>query len=159
VTQFEPKLIEVGGDTYKVTLLDPKVAGDLLADLMAIVMPALAPLASAAGTEKASPVAELLGHDEVPSGNDSIERAVAAFFARFDKRKQREIVEVLAKVSSVVKDGKDIGLEQIFAIHFRGRLGAMYRWAWAALKVQYADFFDSVSPAIAAAAKRLGLAA
>lgn len=162
MSQNDGETIQIDGADYTVYMLDPMVASDLLADLMAILAPAAASLGglAALGKDVRSAFNELSGPaegsnpllDKVAPG---IERAAAAFFQRFDKQKQREMISILSKVTHVGIGEKKVPLDGVFSVQFRGKMGALYRWLWFALKVQYKDFFSSAGGAIAAAVRNL----
>lgn len=58
---------------------------------------------------------------------------------------QEAFFEVIGKVTEMeVGDGKFVPLDMKNQdLHFKRRLKLMYRWAWEALRFQYADFFGS----------------
>lgn len=58
---------------------------------------------------------------------------------------QERFFEIIGKVSEMeVGDGKWVPLDlKNQDTHFQRRLKLMYRWAWEALRFQYADFFAS----------------
>lgn len=58
---------------------------------------------------------------------------------------QERFFEIIGKVSEMeIADGKWVPLDQKNQdAHFSRRLKLMYRWAWEALRYQYADFFGS----------------
>jgi hypothetical protein len=158
VSQNDGETETIDGDTYKVLMLDPLVATDLLADIGEILGPSLAAIGSALGGE--DQIKSVLENTETGMADfgPALERAVGEFFKRFSKAKQREVIGILSKVTSVVKpNGEEPGLDKIFSSHFRGRLGALYKWLGFALKVQFKDFFSASAPAIAAAVRRAGL--
>ena len=150
MAQADVKTAEIGGETYKVYMLDPFVASDLLADLVAIIAPAAAALKGGADGEELD---GLLG--EAGTGSDGFERAATLFFAKFTKEKQREIIKTLSKVTVIVKGDAEPKLDEIFSVHFRGRLALMYQWLGFALKSQFSDFFVELLPAIKAAVRKL----
>jgi hypothetical protein len=125
-------------------MLDPFTGSDLLNDIAAIMVPAIAAL-------------DMKGDSSDVGG---AETAAQMFFSKFTKEKQREIINTLAKVTCVVSpSGAEPRLDTVFVVHFRGRLGAMYKWLFAALRVQFADFFDGMLPAIKAALAKVGVGA
>ena len=128
-------------------MLDPLSAADILADLGFLLAPVIGPLggilAKSGGDEGA--LASLLDGDDDndASVGDALEKAVLGFFSRFDKAKQREFITMMAKMTRVVMpDDKEPRLPDVFTPHFKGRIGAMYRWFFFAMKVQFKDFFS-----------------
>jgi hypothetical protein len=158
MSQNEGQTKTIDGDTYRVMLLDPFVATDMLADLGEVLGPSLAALASSLGGEdQIKAIVDGTGSEALSFGV-TLERAVTEFFKRFSKAKQREVINTLAKVTTVVKGvGEEPSLERVFAVHFRGRIGALYQWLGFALQVQFQDFFSSLAPGIRAAVLRAGL--
>jgi len=157
MTQLDADTQTIDGDVYKVHMLDPLVATDLLADLGDILGSPLAALGSGIGGD--DQIKALLdGGASEESFGPALERAVSEFFKRFSKGKQREIINTLAKVTFVEKgSGEAPRLDAIFAVHFRGRIGTLYKWLGFALKVQFRDFFSLSAPAIAYAVRKMGL--
>lgn len=159
MSQKDFQTTEIDGTTYKVYMLDPLAASDLLADIGHVLAPALGALGGALASEKGDGLKKLL--DGLEEGEEThldsaIERAVIGFFDRFSKPKQRELIATLAKVTSVVMpDGKEPQLDSIFTVHFRGRLRAMYLWIGFAIKVQFQDFFQGSGSAISRAVQRV----
>ena len=148
-SDFQQKEIE--GFTYKVMMLDPLVASDLLADLGFVLAPAIGALGGVLVKEKGDGLGKLLDgtaeeSDEDSNIDDAVEKAVIGLFGRFSKAKQRELISILQKVTIVVlPDGKEPRLQDIFTVHFRGRLKSLYLWLAFALKVQYQDFFSGMN--------------
>lgn len=62
---------------------------------------------------------------------------------------QEKFFEIIGKVSEMEIDGgKFVPLDaKNQDVHFQRRLKLMYRWAWEALRFQYADFFGSAGHA------------
>jgi hypothetical protein len=161
MSQQDGETTTIDGDTYRVLMLDPLIATDLLADLGKILGPSVAAMASGLqGGGEDQITAILDGQSDVTSSfGPSLERAIREFFERVSKEKQREFIATLAAVTVVVKDnGEAPALKAIFSVHFRGRIGALYKWLAFALKVQFQDFFSSIAPVIAAAGRKAGLA-
>jgi len=162
MAQSDAQSTEIDGYTYKVMMLDPLVATDLLADLGFMLAPALGALGGMLAKEKGDGLAKLLDGVEKSEESDidaAIERAVIGLFARFDKAKQRELIAILAKVTVVVlPDGKEPNLAPMLLQHFRGRVKSLYKWLGFALKVQYQDFFSGMSADFSQLARRVAQA-
>ena len=147
MTQMDGAVKTIGPDTYRVRHLDPFTAADLAVDLTEILGPVLGSLGSAVLSAKDSKQAfqQLMdGGDgaENPLG-ESLEKAILEFVNRLSKEKQRHIIQTLAAVTTVQKEGGEPSLESIFAVHFRGRMKAMYEWLIFAIRTQYADFLSA----------------
>lgn len=131
---------EIDEHTYTVSMLDPFVANKILVMLGKILGPSLGSLT-----------------DVVSDDTDAqaLNNAAGGLFERLDESQLRWLIDELSKVTSVrsptTKD-QEPQLNRVFQIHFRGRISSMYKWLWFALKVQFADFFALVAPAIARAA-------
>lgn len=141
--QSDGTVVSVGADTYKILKLDPMEAIDLTRDLAEIIG---VPLAAAGGSmmsKSKDDLMKLLAEDSPESSSTEgldLGRAATLFFQRVTREKQREIVTMMRRITLVVKDGKEIPLEGIFAIHFGGRTIELYKWLFAALKVQIGPF-------------------
>jgi hypothetical protein len=159
-TDHETK--EIDGYTYKVLMLDPLVATDLLADLGQVLAPTLGALGGILAKEKGDTLSKLFDGfepEEQTNIDAAVEKAVVGFFQRFDKAKQREFIATLARVTVVVMpDGKEPRLQDVFAIHFKGRLKALYLWFAFALKTQFQDFFSGIDTVTSRAAQKVAQA-
>jgi hypothetical protein len=157
MAQTDAKTVTIDGHTYKVYMLDPLTATDLLADISSIVVPSLAALGGKVSPDE---LKEVLASDaDAPDLGGAYERAAVLFFQRFDKTVQRAVISKLATVTAVVLEpNKEPMLDSILAVHFKGRIGALYQWLFFALKVQFGDFFVGMVPAIQSAVRGLGRA-
>lgn len=146
MSQVDHEVREIDGYTYKVLMLDPLLATDLLTDLCQLLAPALGALGGVMVKEKGDILQKALDGfeaDDKTNIDTAFERAVLGFFGRLDKAKQREWIGMLAKVTMLVlPDGKEPMLGPVFTKHFQGRIFAMYKWMAFALKVQFRDFFS-----------------
>lgn len=137
----------IGPDTYRTTMLDPLVAADLLLDLTGVFGPALGSLGAAVLKAKDSKMAlsQLMdgqGDDGAKDLlGDNLEHALTGLIERLNPAKQREIINMLAAVTELQKGDKWPRLDSVFAVHFRGRIKAMYQWLGFAVKAQFEDFF------------------
>lgn len=164
MSQTDGSTKTIGPDTYKVLMLDPLTASDLLLDLTSIFGPGVGAVISgiikspdsrgaiqqlwngvnAKGKaveedSAAAPASESFNVQDLLG--DNLERAVVDFLGRITREKQREIIDTLMGVSSVKKGEKWPELRSVFDVHFRGRPKAMYAWLGFALSTQYKDFF------------------
>lgn len=136
MSQQDSQSKEIKGHRYTVRMLDPLVANDLLIDIGEIIGPAIGAFVASEGKDH-------------KTNADMIHEGIGGLFRRLSKEKMRETLDELAKVTDVrVKGDKEPTLDSIFTVHFRGRVGAMHEWFVFALGVQFADFFDSIQPAI-----------
>lgn len=144
MSQLDYKEKEIDGFTYRVSMLDPLVAGDLTVDVGNILAPVLAPVLSKIVTAENSGQAydDLLdGKDVDDALSEKIEAGIIQFFKSVTKPKLREIMMLMAKKTSF-NDGSDAWpeLEHHFNSHFRGRVGSMYKWLAFAIRAQVHDF-------------------
>jgi hypothetical protein len=162
MSQLDAETKEIDGHTYKVMMLDPLVATDLLADIGQILAPTLGAIGGVLAKEKGDTLNKMFDGFEADDDTNidaAIEKAVVGFFQRFDKAKQRELIQTLAKVTVVVMpDGKEPRLQDTFQIHFRGRLKALYQWLAFALKVQFQDFFSGTDIGISRVVQKVAQA-
>ncbi len=152
---------------FRVLMLDPLTATDLLADIVGILGPALAALSGASGERDA--LAEALGSDPAsatlsPGSSVAVERAAVSFFARFSKVQQRQLIEAMSKVSFATVRGENDAEKEVqlstagaMSLVFRGRISLLYRWLGFALKVQYSDFFTAAGAALGPVLAKMGL--
>ena len=128
-------------------MLDPFEANDILVDIGHIIGPSVGALFAAHSSDGLNMSSML----DVDPDSEMVNSAIGGLFQRIEKQKMRELIQKLSKVTEVSSsgNGKTPRLNTVMALHFRGRLGAMYKWLWFALKVQYADFFESAGSAIA----------
>ena len=152
MTQQDFTARTIDGDTYRILMLDPMTAGDLLVDLIDIFGPSVSIVGSGILKAKDSKevVAQLL--DGINSNEsdatdaigdlvgDNLERAITGLIERMDKAKLREIIRLMCSVTSVQKGEKWPELATVFDIHFRGRIFTMYKWLAAAVRIQYGNF-------------------
>lgn len=152
MAQVDSQETEIRGVRYRVRMLDPLKANDILIDLLAILGPSIGALGGKAVADGS--ISGLLDSEDSPS----FERAVSSFVQRLDKATFRRIVDELAKHTEFSEDDgeKWPRLSDQMQIHFRGRLGQMYRWLWFALKVQFADFFDGIESVTSLAERFVG---
>lgn len=139
---------EIDGYRYRVMMLDPLVASDVLSDLGFLLAPVLGPIGGVMAKEKGDLLETVLdGADDDDGGgsriDEAIEKAVMGFFDRYSKEKQRELFKIMAKQTFVIMpDGSEPLLTSVFSIHFRGRLKSLYSWFLFAMKTQFKDFFS-----------------
>ena len=135
----------IGGSRYKVMMLNPMTAADMLADLGKIFSPVLGTATTVLAGKEVS-INNLLKEQLSAEVSKEIGGSVQQFFANFPKDKQREFMESLSKVTFVMTDdGKEILLSSIMNVHFRGKMKSMFTWFFFALKAQFSDFFSSLS--------------
>jgi len=151
-------------------MLDPLTAADVLADLGFILAPVAGSIGGVLTKERGASLGSLLdgvkgegeegaGLGEGSSIDVAFEKAVLGFFERFSKEKQREIIALMSKQTTVLmSDGKEPQLPTIFSMHFRGRLKSMYRWLVFAMRVQFKDFFDGWGTDMSAVLAQMGKA-
>ena len=151
---------EIDGFRYRVLMLDPLSAADILADLGYILAPVIGSMGGVFAKEKGDLIEKAMeGFEDGDTNIDvALEKAVMGFFDRFSKEKQRELMAIMARQTMVIMpDGKEPVLKDVFSAHFRGRIKALYRWFLFAMKVQFKDFFsgqdDAMSRVLAKVAK------
>ena len=148
MAQTDSQQTTINGHNYRVHMLDPLVASDLLVEFGQLIGPAL----------------ERLGFDakKKPDGNpeSTSEAALAAIgdvLYRLKGEQLRGVITRLGEVSYLVKGDRDVQLaENVVREHFRGQLPAMYQWLVFAVKTNFSDFFGSMGPVIAQGVQALG---
>lgn len=135
MSQMDSREKVIDGVTYTIYMLPPKVAMDLLVDVSKVVGPSLGALLDAA--ESKGNGGSVLDLDIT---SPTISNALGALLERVDKKTLRSMIDQLVPVS--MADG--VKLEGAFDIHFRGRLGSMFKWLFFALQTQFGDFIDAL---------------
>jgi len=148
MSQMDGVTKTIGGETFKVMMLGPLEANDLLVDIGKTLGPALgallAPLLGAKDTTAA--FRQLLdgiqdGDGGLAGLSGGIERAVTGLIDRIEKDQLREIISIMEGVTTVKKGSEWPALGAVSTILFRGKLKLMYQWLGFAIKVQFQDFF------------------
>jgi hypothetical protein len=150
MAQSDAKEVVVEGETYRFRMLDPLTASDMLVDLSKVLGPVIAEVGGGLLGDNADGLAGLMegikgGDVELGGG---VTRGIRELFDRLEKDKLREMIKTLSGTCEVKNGDKWPELESIFPRHFQGRIGHMYQWLYAALGVQFADFFASMGSAI-----------
>lgn len=160
---------EIDGFKYRVYMLDPLIAADIIADLGFLFAPIIGSIGGVAAKERGDLIGSIMGSDEIEglegmeehdlsgsSIDSAIERAVMGFFGRFSKAKQRELFNLLIPMTRIVdlEDSSEPKLSANFTSHFRGRPKAMYLWFAFAMRAQFKDFFSGLEGAMKAALKK-----
>lgn len=153
MSQMDGETKTIDGEEFKVLMLDPLTANDLLVDITKVVGPAIASiLASVLKSSNSQETLDQLldgikkkhnSDNEIPEDllGDNIERSIIGLIDKIDKDKLREIIKTMESVTSVRKGNNWPSLSSIFQILFRGKIKLMYRWLAFALRVQFQDFF------------------
>lgn len=127
----------MGGVQYRVMMLDPLVAADIIADLGFILAPVAGAIGGVVVKEKGASIGSLLGGVDPEAASETeksdedkdleeldeelglsglspdsaidvaFERAVLGFFGRFSKEKQRELIDIMAKQTMVINSGEN----------------------------------------------------
>ncbi len=131
---------EINGTSYRVGMLDPLTANDILVDLGKALAPTLASLGvEVLSAENSEEVIKKLLDGGFDAG-DGFEDAILKTIDRIEKATLREIISHLATVTEIKNGDKWPQLETVFTVHFRGKIGEMYKWMAFALKVQFGNF-------------------
>lgn len=147
MSQFDAQTKTIDGEEFRVLMLDPLVANDLLVDILKTAGPALAALLAPVvkAPDSGAAFRDLLdgssGGETPAFDGEGIERAIVGLVDRLEKPKLREVISTLEGVTSVRKGDGWPQLSTVAPMLFRGRLKLMYRWLAFALRVQYQDFF------------------
>ena len=143
--QADSKSKTIDGVEYHVHMLDPFTAADMANDVARIMTPLLG------GAMGLKDLQGLMDKEADPQQLAVLQTGLGAFFKEFTKEQQREIMSQLSKVTMVKRDGALMPLEEVFLIHFTGKIGAMYQWLAFALKVQFEDLFKGLGTVISRA--------
>lgn len=139
----------IDGFEYTILMLDPLEASDMLVDLNKMLVPTMAVAAGAVASTPGGIKEMLDGKGAMgASVGKAISQGLVTFVEALDKQTLRSWIDTLSRVTSVRIDGKDPQLNNVFNNHFRGRLGAMYKWLAFALEAQFSDFLSSFKDAI-----------
>lgn len=137
MSQLDSQTTTIDGHSYTVRMLPARRATRMLAKLSGMIGPALGTLAEGG---------KLTDLADAKVDGKLFSRAAVALFAHVDEDAVDAILMELADVTTVEPGGL---LKPIYDVHFMGRQGALMKWAGFALRVQYADFFDVASAALA----------
>lgn len=137
MTQLDSQTKTIGGHEFRVFMLPPMDANDVLIDIGKTLAPALGKAANALGAVSD----EVLDMD---IDNPKISSGLAALAEQISKEKMRELIKTMASVSHC--DGTP--LPKTMEIVFRGDLPLMYQWLWFALEVNFKNFTDWLGGAI-----------
>lgn len=129
MSQHDSKKETIDGQTYEVYMLSPKRARAMLVEMLRIVGPALATAAQNGGGQDLTKL--------------DLRVVAQDLFASLTPELLDQHMSSLAEVTQV--DGKT--LDKIFEIHFRGRLGTMFKWYFFAVRTNFEDFFGALGGA------------
>lgn len=118
----------IDGKVYIMHMLPPLESNDLLIDVMKMIGPSLGAFFDSVSKGKG-------GFDfESELGPDFFTNAASSLFKSLDKTTVRNVINAFAKVTIVEGSGT---LDQTLAIHFAGRLPALYKWIAWGMRVQW----------------------
>lgn len=126
---------EVDSHTYSFSKYGAKESLKVLTRLTRIIGEPLAIGMAAASGKKSGK--SLLDTEIDP---DIIGKAVRALVDRLDEDEVMGLIEKLTSVG-VLCDGKKIN----FDVHYNGKLPHLFKVLWAAIEVQYGNFFDELT--------------
>ena len=127
MSQTDLQTRTIAGVKYGVYMLPPRLARKMLVRIFQVIAPS-------AGEAFKREGQEIL---------DAFGPVLATLADRLNDDDLEWMMGELAKVSTVeVEPGKAPQLDKIFDIHFRGRIGQMFKWFAFAVEVQYADFWS-----------------
>lgn len=130
----------IDGHTYRMTQLGATKGYKLFHRLVKALGPSIGHFVSAvvAKGDEAS-------IRDVDITSDDFLQGIKSLTSGFSEHDLDHIVSELKSQTEVSVDdtNKMISLSPVFELHFRGRLGSMFRWLGWGLKVQFADFFDA----------------
>lgn len=149
MSQTDPHQAEIDGHTYTMYMLDPFVASDWAVRLSKIFGPALGDLAGALAAAEAGES----GFFATKLEPNKVSDAIAGVFSRMQSNDVRELVTALGGQTELHLEGDQrVKLDNKQASnHFKGRVGAMYRFMKWGIEVQFADFFEGLRPLLATA--------
>lgn len=132
---------EIEGSTYEFSQFGAKKSLKVLMRLTKIVGK---PLSLLVGSVEGDKSKSLLDRD---MKMDAIALAIEALTNSMDSDEVISLIQELTGHEACMCDGKKIN----FDMHYEGRLPHLFKVLWAALEVQYGNFFDalSASPAFA----------
>lgn len=137
--EIRSETFQLGNDTYVIAMLDPTVAALLGTKLLKALSPVLGPLfesASGSGDDLKALLASSINDPKIVD-------AIQQLFGALDQALIEETITTLRKVTTV----NNTPLDQIYAVHFRGRVLDLVKWWGLALRAQYADFSDALDTA------------
>jgi hypothetical protein len=129
VSQQNSEIKEIEGVKYEVFMLAPSVSLDLGVEIGKVLGPAFGALIDKASATEAKDVLDT---------DVNFADAAKLLFQNLEKGMLQNVILKLASVTHA--DGTP--LDKIWEIHFRGKLGSLFKWMGFALKVQYSDFLE-----------------
>jgi hypothetical protein len=117
---------EIDGVAYEIEQFPTEVGLDVMARLVKLGGPALGAAVS------------LQQFDALAEASGSVEAMLLAFARGMDGKDLVGLCQVLAKYTRAeVAPGKVVPLAGVFGEHFKGRYGALLKWAAAAIEVNF----------------------
>lgn len=162
MTQRDHETVTIDGIDYRIRFLDPLTASDIATDLCKLLAPVFGALGGnvlSEGNSKEALKSLLDGkkdNDDSQGTSESIEKAIVGLLDRLSKEQVRYLIDAMANVTEVKQGDSWPELSSIFTIHFRGRVGSMYKWLAAAVRIQFKDFFSGMGSAITRAVQLTG---
>lgn len=149
---MQPREKKIGDAVYRVTMLDPEAAEDVVIDLFRLCGPTIAGIIGKLEGKG------LKGLMDLQINGDVIVSALRELSSTFDKQLYREVCAKLMSVTAVSIDGKKWPrLADVQNELYRGKLQEKWKWIGFALEVNFAGFFADISsgagPALEALAK------
>lgn len=128
----------IDGKTYTMYMLPPMVSNDLLIDVAKMIGPALGPVVDYLVTGKKSDELSAVMDKELDSG--FFTKVATSLSRELDKEVFTRVIQTFKQFTHV--DGQP--LDRIFDAHFRGELGAMYRWLAWGMRVQWGKCWSAL---------------
>lgn len=111
---------------YEVSMLPPRLARKILVRIFQVLAPSAGEAFSRESEQLTQAIGPILSTLSDKLSDDDLDWMMSE----------------LAKVTTVeVAPGQEPYLNTIFDVHFRGKVGQMFKWFAFAMEVQYADFF------------------
>lgn len=126
--QDTSKTKDIGGVSYEVFMLPPRVGMSMLVDIGKVVGPALGLVN--AGSED--------GNE-----NEMFMKVASTLISGIDKQTLNYVCDKLSEVTHV----NGMPLDKVFDSHFMGKMGSLFQWLVFALEVQYSDFLNALGSA------------
>jgi hypothetical protein len=126
---------EIDGKSYTMFTLPPLESHDLLVEFTKMVVPGAGPVIDAIVGKG------LKAAFELETGSEFFTRAAKVIAGSLDNAVLRKLINGFSKVTVVQGTGK---LNEIFDVHFAGRLPAMYLWLGWGIEVQWGGLLGAL---------------
>lgn len=148
---MDPKLVEIGINTFGIKSMDPWTAFEVLADLQKIILPVIGNLASAIDIDKTSVDSKKADSKDILEKDIDFSKIGPALALASNHLDGQTIVKLAKKlitkdlISVEFADGDQSKMDEAaISKAFTGNMGEMLQLIWKIIEVNYGDFFTLI---------------